>query len=252
VLSQRLDGVPFGQVDADDETMRALSQRVAPDDGERRLERTVREPCLELALGGSLQRVQRELAEPLALQQGPVVVPVGQQLVLERPSGRRHGPPVGRAVEQPVRQRGRAPQVDVHAVREPDVRARRGDHPVPGALEPPERRPQAGRRTRFRRVSPEHPGQVEAAPRLLVQGDEREEPLRSGRKRHRLSSAAELEAVEQRQRERTVAAVTRREGHGEDLRSGSRYDLDLRASATRVSSRRGSCLQSAGKPHADR
>src|SRR5918999_1603007 len=84
VLPHGLAAVAFGEVDADQRAMSALAQRFAAYCRERGLQRPA-----QAAVGGELlrerlERVQAELAEALALEQQPVVVPVRQELAEER------------------------------------------------------------------------------------------------------------------------------------------------------------------------
>jgi hypothetical protein len=80
------------------------------------------------------------------------------------------------------------------------VRARGLDDEVSRPVQPPERRAEAGACAVVRGVDPECPCHVHALERVLVEREERQEPLRAQRQIHEAAVAAQLERVQKRQR----------------------------------------------------
>ena len=93
--TERLGQVALGEVGVDEAGVRALPERLEGDRDDGGLD------GLGVLLGGQvaaaerLERVERELAQPLPLEHDPVVVPVGQELGPER--RRPQAPQVDRA-----------------------------------------------------------------------------------------------------------------------------------------------------------
>lgn len=111
VLGQRLVRVALGEVRPDERSMGALPQRLALHRGEARLDRLAEAICLHEPVAESLERVDPELPEPLALDRDPVVVPVREQVLREEEAVRARALLLGR-VEQAPRLGGRRVDVD--------------------------------------------------------------------------------------------------------------------------------------------
>ena len=102
-------------------------------------------------------------------------------------------------LEDPVRRSLRLADVDGDVPGEPELLARRLDQSRIGAVQPPKRRTQVCVRSLFRRVQPEHAGDVEAQERTVLEREEGHESLGAHLQAHRGAGADELEASEQRQ-----------------------------------------------------
>src|SRR5207247_2398311 len=197
-LADRLADIALCEVDAHDGAMRALAQGLAGDGGKARVERVA-----EAIRGGEpfaerVERTEPQLSVALALDQDPVLVPVGQEIGAER-RGVEVERAVVRAVERTAGRRLRVPQVDLHAGAERKRVALGLDEPMTVAVEPPERGAQAGVGTFLGRVEPERPRDVRPLQRALVERHEGEHALGAHRQADGLAVADEPERAEQGQ-----------------------------------------------------
>src|SRR5205085_11839881 len=84
VLPQGFHGIALGEVEPDQRSMRALAERLADKRRESELQ-SIAEPTLgREAVAQCLESTQTKLAEPFALEERPVVVPIGQHV--DRPA----------------------------------------------------------------------------------------------------------------------------------------------------------------------
>jgi len=142
--------------------------------------------------------MQAHLPEPFSLEEYPIVVPVRQQIVEElgrletlfvRLGGR----------EDPVRRSLRLADIDRDVTGEPELLACHVDESRIAAVQSPECRTQVCIGSLFRRIQPQHTGDVEAQERTVVERKERHESPGAHLQAHRGARAHKLEASEQRQ-----------------------------------------------------
>ena len=211
VLPDHVERVAVGQEDPHHDPVRALAERFLSDD-RRATPAPVRRARGEQPLGDGLQGLQPQLAVLLALDQHPLVVPVGQKLGAEQLPVRIE-PAAGvvdGAVQVVVAERLRPSEIDVDRRMQRDVPVSGLDQLPPGQMQAPDRRPQIGDGPLLRGVEPEHPGDVEPPGRPGAQGQEREQAAGRHRQRHRRAVAAQLEPAQQPQLDRRQAGLTGR------------------------------------------
>src|SRR5437016_1706291 len=124
VVTHGLAGVALGQVHPDQRAVGALPQRIGPDRGEPRLDRLPVAAGLGEPIGERLEGVRAKLAQPLALLLDPLVVPVRQEVALERPALDRELLGEGLRIEQAPRRRDERPHVDDDLPAQAHVRRR--------------------------------------------------------------------------------------------------------------------------------
>ena len=142
---------------------------------------------------------RRRCAEPLPLEQHPVVVPVREQ-VAEQKRRRVGADDVGVALVEDMPRKGLGGvQVDLDRRPEPQPRAGRLDQAGAETLDAPECGTKAPVGMLLARIRPQRACHVRAQKRAGMYGEEREEALTAHR--HDLGStvAHELERVQQRQ-----------------------------------------------------
>ena len=81
VLGQRLSAVPLGEMDAYEDAVCALAQRLGRRHGKRRLDRLTETVERDQPLTQTLQRVDTQLPEALPFVREPIVIPIGEQVV---------------------------------------------------------------------------------------------------------------------------------------------------------------------------
>ncbi len=166
----------------------------------------------EAALGGQalthpLERVQADLAEALALDLGPLVVPVGQQVLRVAQPGHELGPDRAGAGEHLLRGHGDGVEVDLDPLGEPELTAVRPDDVARHPVEPPQRRAQACRRPLLGRLEPERAGHVHSRERAAPEAHEGDEAAGARRQRDADALALQLERSHQGQTCARVHAI---------------------------------------------
>src|SRR6185503_19513889 len=198
-LPERLGGVALGEVDRDHGAMRTLAERLAAHADERDLERVHVASRRHEPLAEDLERVQAQLAKPLALDADPIVVPVREEFAGGEGL-------VDVTLFDGMRDVANAPGPADHLAHVDTDRGRQaqgslGDLDERGALlaDAPERRPQAARRVLGTRAEPEDARGVAAVDPRFVQREEREDSLGGSGHINALAIAAQLERAREAQ-----------------------------------------------------
>jgi hypothetical protein len=143
VGAQRLGDVALDQVHPDDGAMSALAQRLRDHRRVGGLHRLAVPARRRQLLGQRLERVHAQLAQPLPLEQHPLVVPARQQLPPQPHVAERGGVGGRPRVEHPLGPGAELPDVDPDRPGERQGAAGDVDETRRGLLQPPQGRPQA-------------------------------------------------------------------------------------------------------------
>lgn len=198
VLPQGFDGIALGEVEPDQRSMGALAERLADKRRESELQ-SIAEPALgREAVAQCLKGTQTKLAEPLTLEERPVVVPVGQhvdrQAVRRKSLGIANGP-----FEQPLREHFRVVEVDNHPAVDGELGRAHVEQIVGRSLHTPEGRPEIRLGASVGGLGPERARDEAAQGRATLQRKECDEALGAGGERDRRAVTCDLEPVQQRE-----------------------------------------------------
>jgi hypothetical protein len=118
VLAKRFASVSFGKVDTNEYAVRTLAKGLAAHGGKCRLQRATRLPSIHQLRREGFESMEAQLTKPLAFEQQPILVPVGQQVCSQAKLGALEIKRVRSAVQEPVREGQRALEIDIYARRE--------------------------------------------------------------------------------------------------------------------------------------
>ena len=149
------------------------------------------------SLAQDLECVQAQLAEPLALEHDPVVVPVGQQVAFDTQRAPRVVVARAGAVDHGPRHRDGGVHVDADVGGQREVRSVGPHEPVVNAGDAPQRGAQRAVGARLARVGPQPAGHVVAAHRALLQREEGDQALGDQRQAQVALGVAAGESAEQ-------------------------------------------------------
>jgi hypothetical protein len=200
-LPQRLGAVVLRQVHFDQSGTRALTQRIHPHRGEGGLS-GIAIPAGDCEQSSKrLQSVQAKLPPVLGLEEDPVLIPVGQQLLREgsdcRSTEIRGVEGLIGSLQEAVGEQLCLAEVDLDAARESEVAWIYLHRIANSAVEPRESGAQAGVSAALARVGPEGTGYQQTFNRAAMDGQEGEQALRAFNKYDLCVPIDKLEAAHQ-------------------------------------------------------
>jgi len=180
VAAQSLDPVALREMSFEQHALGAFAQRFGADRHHRRLDRFGEPFRNDQLVAECFERVQHPLADALAFEQHPVVVPTGQQ-VERGGAGHGHGQVarLGMSTKQPGRPLVDQVDVDEDVVAQDQRVLVRDDQVDAGAVQPPQRRAQVARGALVVPDGPQRAGRVAPVDPAAVEGDEDQQPLAS-------------------------------------------------------------------------
>ena len=197
VLAERLVAVSLREVHANEGPVGALAQRLDRHRRQPRLDRLAEPPRLAEPAHNALEGMRAQLAETLALDRHPVVVPVGKHVAEE--AGRRAGSGIRRSdgIEQAVGLVA-PPRRDRRAMSVGEPKApRRSPRPAAGGGSGARAPSEAAGRALVGRVEPERAGHVGAVEAWPAQREEGEDALTVQRQQQRVPVDRQSERSEQ-------------------------------------------------------
>ena len=196
VLTNGLAHVALCKMHANEDALCAFSKWLDGHGRQRGTGRLTMTPRLQTPHRESLERVQPQLTKSFALDQYPVVVPIGKQVTAQLVLVEIQETSAGALTQKIVRHVDHLPDVDSDMRRETKVGAPRFDEIEPGAAQTPETGSEARARFLVGGLVPKDAGDVRSEERSIAQCKEGKQTLCAGWKIDRSIVANQLKSAQ--------------------------------------------------------